>query len=157
MINRTIQEAEVHLQLIDVVRGRRVTAAAPFAPHTVLITDISAIPEHGGVLDVDAGSRLSLKDLPALWKSLAWFFRTPAILNCNGDSTDWSYPAVGIKDGIVHIYHIDVEVGRNWLQHGHKSSDCKGGKSHFDIGSIVERRIFGQQRLMMFSLPTTTT
>lgn len=144
--------------MIDIVRRRRVAAAAPFAPHTVLITDISAIPEHGGVLDVDAGSRLSLKDLPALWKSLAWLFRTPAILNCNEDSTDWSYPAVGIKDGIVHIYHIDVEVGLNWLQQGHISGDCKGRKPHFDNGSIVERRIFAQQRLVMFtSLSTTTT
>lgn len=37
--------------------------------------------------------------------------------------TDRSYPAVGLEDGIVHIYHVDIEVGCDWLQHGHISRD----------------------------------
>lgn len=68
VVYRAIQEAEVHLQLIDIVRWRRVAAAASFAAHTVLVADVSAVPEHGRVLDVDAGSRLGLEDLPALLK-----------------------------------------------------------------------------------------
>lgn len=54
MVDRAIQKGEVHLQLVDVVRRRRVAAAASFATHTILFTDVSAVPEHGGILDVDA-------------------------------------------------------------------------------------------------------
>lgn len=75
MVNRAIEETEVHLQLIDVVRRGSVAATASFAPHTILIADVSAVPEHGGILDVDAGSRLSLEDLPALMRSSALLFR----------------------------------------------------------------------------------
>lgn len=66
MVHRAIQEREIHLQLIDVVRRRRVAAAASLATHTILLTDVAAVPENGGILDVDAGSGLSLEDLPAL-------------------------------------------------------------------------------------------
>lgn len=66
MVNRAIEKAEVHLQLIDVVGRRGVVAAASLATHAVLVADISAVPEHGGVLDINAGPRLGLKYLPSL-------------------------------------------------------------------------------------------
>lgn len=76
VVDWAIQEAEVHLQLVDIVRRRRVSAAASLAAHTVLVADVSAVPEHGGVLDVFAGSRLGLEDLPALLELSALLFRS---------------------------------------------------------------------------------
>lgn len=73
MVDGTIKHAEVHLQLIDVVRRRRVVAAAPVAAHAVPLADVRFTVEDRGVLDVDAGPRLSLEDLPALNGSSALF------------------------------------------------------------------------------------
>lgn len=78
MVDRAIQEGEIHLQLIDLVRRRRVAAAAPLATHTILFTDVSTVPEHGRILNVDAGPGLGLEDLPALLKLLASLLQTQA-------------------------------------------------------------------------------
>lgn len=75
MVNRAIQEAKVHLQLVDIVGRRGVVAAASLATHAILMADISAVPKYGGVLDVNAGPRLGLKDLPSLLGSLVPFSR----------------------------------------------------------------------------------
>lgn len=80
MVDRAVQEGEVHLQLVDVVRRRCVTAATSFAAHTILFTDVSAIPEHGGILNVDAGAGLRLENLPALLRLLASLFPTQVFL-----------------------------------------------------------------------------
>lgn len=76
MVDRAVQEGEVHLQLIDGVRRGRVAAAASLATHTILLTDVSTVPEHGGILNVDAGPGLGLEDLPALLRLLASLFLT---------------------------------------------------------------------------------
>lgn len=52
-----------------------------------------------------------------------------------------SYPGMGLEDGIVHIHHVHVEVGRDWLQQSHISSNCKGGKPHYDIWGVIRRRV----------------
>lgn len=35
-----------------------------------------------------------------------------------------------VEDGIVHVDHVDVEVGRDWLQQSHISGSSKSGKPH---------------------------
>lgn len=76
MVDRAIQEGEIHLQLIDVVRRRRVAAAAPLATHTILFTDVPIVPEHGRILNVNAGPGLGFEDLPALLRLSASLFLT---------------------------------------------------------------------------------
>lgn len=152
MVNRAIEEAEVHLQLIDIVGRRGVVAAASFATHAVLMADVSAVPEHGGILDVNAGPGLGLKDLPSLFELLALFSHMHGFLiAATTRAAVVSYPGMGLEDGIVHIHHVHIEVGRGWLQQSCISGNCKGGKSHDDIWGIIRRRVGRRQPSRMFN------
>ena len=93
VVDGAIQKAEVHLQLVDVVRGRRIAAAASFAANTVLVANVPAVPEDGCVLDIDAGARLGLENLPALRLSSELFSQAVnASINGNKEEIDRSLP-----------------------------------------------------------------
>lgn len=39
----------------------------------------------------------------------------------------WSYPGMRVEDGIVHIHHVNVEVGCYWPEQCHAGGNGKGG------------------------------
>lgn len=50
-----------------------------------------------------------------------------------------------VEDGIVHVHHVNVEVGRDWLEQCRVSGNGKGGELHSVLGGSVAKMILGCQ------------